>query len=66
VSAKLGGPSAKVRRIRTVDYPTAAKRPPNSRLDSDKLAGLHGVRLPDWRSSMKEVVVRLLQTSEEL
>jgi len=65
-SARLGGPTAEVKHIRTADYPTAAKRPPNSRLDSDKLARVHAVRLPDWRSSMKEVVVRLLQTSEEL
>ena len=65
VSAKLGGPSAKVRRIRTVDYPTAAKRPPNSRLDSSKLVRVHGVSLPDWHSSMKEVVARLLLQSDK-
>jgi dTDP-4-dehydrorhamnose reductase len=60
-SAEAGGPAAKVRHITTADYPTAAKRPANSRLDSSKLKRTHGVSLPDWRPSMKEVVNRLLQ-----
>lgn len=59
-SAVEGGPTARVNRIQTSDYPTAAKRPSNSRLDSTKLEQAHGVRLPDWRQSMKEVVTRLL------
>jgi dTDP-4-dehydrorhamnose reductase len=50
-----------VRRIPTADYPTAAKRPANSRLDSSKLARVHGVRLPAWPSSLKDVVMRLVQ-----
>lgn len=61
-SAEAGGPSARVRPIRTADYPTAAKRPANSRLDCTKLAHAHGVSLPDWHSSLKEVVSRLVQT----
>src|SRR5690606_11923116 len=32
-SARLGGPSARVRSIPTAAYPTPAKRPANSRLD---------------------------------
>jgi dTDP-4-dehydrorhamnose reductase len=55
-STELGGPSAKVRRISTAEYPTAAKRPANSRLNSAKLQRIHGVSLPDWRQSMKEIV----------
>ena len=62
-SIEAGGPSARVRHICAADYPTAARRPANSRLNSDKLALTHGVSLPDWRSSMKMVVTRLLQTS---
>jgi dTDP-4-dehydrorhamnose reductase len=61
LSAEAGGPSAAVKRITTADYPTPAKRPANSRLDSSKLARVHGVGLPPWRSSLKEVVARLLQ-----
>lgn len=62
-SADLGGPTARVRRIPTTDYPTPARRPKNSRLDSTKLANLHGVRLPEWRSSLKGVVSRLIEAS---
>ena len=60
-SAEAGGPAARVTQITTADYPTAAKRPANSRLNSDKLASAHGVRLPDWHQSLKNVVTRLLR-----
>lgn len=60
-SAKAGGPSARVKHISSADYPTAAKRPGNSRLDCGKLARAHAVRLPDWQGSMTSVVARLLK-----
>ena len=59
-SATHGGPSASVRRIGTVDYPTPATRPANSRLDCGKIARVHGVTLPDWRGSLDTVVARLI------
>jgi dTDP-4-dehydrorhamnose reductase len=55
-----GGPSARVKHIATIDYPTAARRPANSRLNCGKLARTHGIRLPDWRSSTETVVHRLV------
>jgi len=61
-SAQAGGPSARVKRITTADFPTPAKRPANSRLDCSKLARDHGVRLPDWRESLQVVVERLVRT----
>ena len=61
-SAEQGGANARVRPIQTADYPTPARRPANSRLDSSKLSRLHGVSLPEWHSSLKEVVSRLVQT----
>ena len=64
-SAELGGPSADVKPICGADYPTPAKRPANSRLDCRKVARIHGVTLPDWRASMKEVLSRLLQSPQE-
>ena len=64
-SAELGGPSAGVRHIASAEYPTPAKRPANSQLDSTKLARVHGIRLPEWRSSLKGVVRRLVQAREE-
>lgn len=51
-SAARGGPSAIVDRISTADYPTPAKRPGNSRLACEKLADVHGVRLPSWREGL--------------
>ena len=60
-SRDAGGPTARVKHIATSDYPTAAKRPANSRLNTDKLANAHGVRLPDWHQSLKDVVTRLLE-----
>jgi dTDP-4-dehydrorhamnose reductase len=65
VSATAGGPSARVRPISTSDYPTPAKRPANSRLDSSKLARVHGVRLPNWRESAQEVVSRLVLSNKK-
>jgi dTDP-4-dehydrorhamnose reductase len=65
LSAKHGGPEARVRPITTAEYPTAAVRPANSRLNSDKLARLHGVRLGPWQSSLEPIVRRLLQPGQQ-
>jgi dTDP-4-dehydrorhamnose reductase len=59
-SAAHGGPSARVKRIATTDYPTPAARPANSRLDCSALAAAYGVRLPDWRISVADTVARLV------
>ncbi len=59
-SAAHGGPSAKVNRIATSDYPTPAARPANSRLDGGKLEAAYGLRLPDWRESVATTVARLI------
>lgn len=55
-----GRPAVAVRRIGTADYPTAARRPANSRLDGGRLARAYGITLPDWRTSARECVARLL------
>ncbi|AZO81028.1 MULTISPECIES: dTDP-4-dehydrorhamnose reductase [unclassified Bosea (in: a-proteobacteria)] len=59
-SAALGGPSAAVRRITTLDYPTPARRPTNSRLDCSLLIERHGLSLPLWQASVKSCVATLL------
>jgi dTDP-4-dehydrorhamnose reductase len=59
-SAAAGGPSAKVNRISTAEYPTPARRPANSRLDCDRLRSDYGVALPDWRSGVDRCVTSLL------
>jgi dTDP-4-dehydrorhamnose reductase len=60
-SRRRGGPAARVVEIATADYPTAARRPAQSRLDSSRIAGTHGVTLPEWRSSLGACIDRLLQ-----
>src|SRR5271168_4789354 len=49
-----------VKRIATADYPTTARRPANSRLDNEKLTGVYGFRLPEWRQSVAGCCARLL------
>ncbi len=45
--------------ITTADYPTAARRPANSRLECGKLARLHDIRLPAWQDSLRTCLERL-------
>lgn len=61
LSAARGGPAAAVRAITTAEYPTAATRPANSRLDCGKLKAAHGVALPDWRDALARCMDRLKQ-----
>lgn len=60
-SAAAGGPSARVIRIMTAEYPTPAKRPANSRLDCGKLRSDYGVALPNWQLGVDRCVTRLLE-----
>ncbi len=53
------GLNAAVEPILAVQYPTAARRPMNSRLDNGKLERTFGLKLPDWRAQLDEVMVRL-------
>lgn len=52
-SAALGGAAAKVEPIGTAEYPTPAKRPANSRLDTTLFARTFGYRLPAWQSGIE-------------
>ena len=60
VSAEKGGPSAVVEPIKTADYPTAAVRPANSRLDCSKLRDVAGISLPHWQDATNRCIGRLL------
>ena len=62
---RQGGRPVRVRRITTADYPAAARRPANSRLDCGKLARAHDVRLPEWQDSLRACVARLLEEQSE-
>ncbi len=47
--------------IPSSDYPTKAKRPTYSRLDTSKFASDFGFRLPDWRTGVREVIGELAE-----
>jgi dTDP-4-dehydrorhamnose reductase len=59
-SAARGGPAASVKGIPTSAYPTPARRPANSRLDSSRFAEVFGYLMPNWRQSLEPVVTRLV------
>lgn len=52
LSARRGGPTATVRPITADQYPTPAKRPANSRLDSGKIQAALPWRALPWRESL--------------
>ncbi|HEY0111881.1 MAG TPA: dTDP-4-dehydrorhamnose reductase [Allosphingosinicella sp.] len=56
---RLRLPSARVRPIRTEDWPTPAARPSNSVLDCSRFESNFGFRAPDWRRSSTAVIERL-------
>jgi dTDP-4-dehydrorhamnose reductase len=45
--------------IATVDYPTRARRPAYSVLDSSKAANAFGLQLPNWRAGLESVLDQL-------
>lgn len=61
-SLSVGGPSVPVQYISSANYPRPAKRPMNSRLNCSKIAATHGVRLPDWRRSLKFCIETIVHT----
>lgn len=59
-AARHGFASPAVEPIATAEWPTPARRPPDSRLDCTKLAGTFGVRLPDWTGSLSRTIDAIL------
>lgn len=49
-----------IRPIATSEYPTPAKRPANSRLDTQKLRDTFGLVLPDWKTGLDHVLEQIL------
>jgi dTDP-4-dehydrorhamnose reductase len=60
ISGRHCGPQARVKDIATVDYPTKARRPANSRLDTSKLETAFGWSCRPWRDATSDVVAALL------
>jgi dTDP-4-dehydrorhamnose reductase len=60
-----GGREAAVDEITTADYPTAAVRPANSRLNCDRLCSIFSVRLPALSQSLKTCLERLVDVPHQ-
>ena len=60
-----GRKAPRVEAITTADYPTPARRPANSRLDTARLARDFGVTPRPWRTAAAEVVDSLLAATIE-
>ena len=63
-AAEQGLPAAAATAIPASEYPTAARRPANSRLNCDRLRLLLGLELPDWRAGVKNCVARLAKPGQ--
>jgi dTDP-4-dehydrorhamnose reductase len=50
---------AAIEAITTVEYPTPAKRPANSRMNCERLTERFGWKMMDWRDSLGEVLAEL-------
>lgn len=59
LSGAQGGPSATVDAISASGYPTAAARPSNSRLSTDKLNRDFGIAPRSWQAAVAEIVLEL-------
>lgn len=59
-SAARGGPTAEVERISTSDYPTAAARPANSRLATDRFCSVFEQALPRWEDGLESCIDALV------
>jgi dTDP-4-dehydrorhamnose reductase len=59
-AAASGYTAPEIQGIRTEDWPTPTRRPPDSRLDCGKLTRVFGVTLPSWRKTLPKIVGDLL------
>lgn len=59
-TAGKGGPNPTVTPITTADYPTPARRPKNSRLDTSKLTADFGIVPRPWGEAISDIIVELL------
>lgn len=53
------GSACKINAITTAQYPTPAKRPAYSVLDTSKIQSVYGLEMKDWKDSLKSCISRL-------
>jgi dTDP-4-dehydrorhamnose reductase len=58
-ASRHGQAPPQVEGISTEQWPTKARRPPDSRLDCGKLEAMFGLRLPHWRDSVDRTVAAI-------
>lgn len=67
VARRAGWPvrptDAEILAVATSDFPAAARRPLNCRLDVDRLEQTFGLRLPDWHTGVARAVAECAATS---
>lgn len=56
---KDDNPAPEIKRITTSDYPTPVKRPANSALDCAKILQTYGIKQPNWRDGLIDVLAKL-------
>jgi len=59
-AAALGSPVPRLRPITTAAYPTPARRPANSVLDTSRIREVHGVALRPWPAALDDCLYELL------
>lgn len=59
-SAMRGGPTAQVAPIATKDYPTPARRPANSLLDTRAIRDAFGIEPRQWQAAVGEILDELI------
>ncbi|CAN7272999.1 dTDP-4-dehydrorhamnose reductase [Phenylobacterium sp. LjRoot164] len=64
-AAARGAPSPRLEAITTAEFPTPARRPANSRLDTAKLQADYGIVPRPWRAAVEDIVEALLPAPQE-
>jgi dTDP-4-dehydrorhamnose reductase len=59
-SKARGGPAVPVYAISTAQYPTKARRPAYSKLDTGKISRLYGIEMPHWETALNECMDGML------
>ncbi|MCX7585418.1 dTDP-4-dehydrorhamnose reductase [Phenylobacterium sp. 58.2.17] len=60
-----GAPAPRLEAITTAEFPTPARRPANSRLDTAKLQADYGIVPRPWRAAVEDIVEALLPATQE-
>ena len=60
-----GTPAPRLEAITTAEFPTPARRPANSRLDTAKLQADYGIEPRPWRAAVEDIVEALLPATQE-